>query len=67
MKEELKQVSRKRERRNDLDIHKTLTIYIDQTSSASEVSAWLMAKEFSANTIECLNGLNAEELFTYLL
>lgn len=40
-----------------------MTNYIEQTSSAAEVSAWLKAKEFSENTIKYLNGLNAEQLF----
>lgn len=61
--DELKQVFTQRERRNDLDIHKTLTIYIEQKSSPTEVLAWLRAKEFSPVIIERLKGLNAEELF----
>ncbi|KNC34060.1 hypothetical protein FF38_07517 [Lucilia cuprina] len=63
VQEELKHVLRQRERRNDLDIHKTLTIYIDQKSSPTDVVAWLKAKEFSTNIIERIKGLNAEELF----
>ncbi|XP_037812642.1 uncharacterized protein LOC119604231 isoform X1 [Lucilia sericata] len=63
VQEELKHVLRQRERRNDLDIHKTLTNYIDQKSSPTEVVAWLKAKEFSTNIIERIKGLNAEELF----
>lgn len=64
MNEELKNVlTLFREKRRVLDIVKTPEIFIQQSSSATEVEQWLKAKGFSDKTVKKLHGLNGNELF----
>lgn len=64
MQEELKNVlTLFRERRRNLDIVKTPEVFIQQTSSPSEVEQWLQAKGFSERTVKKMNGLTGNELF----
>lgn len=53
-----------REKRNTLDIHKTPEIFIQHTSSPSEVKQWLKAKGFSEYVVGKLGYLNGSELFS---
>lgn len=62
MHEELKQAILVRENRR-LGIVRTPEIFIQQSSSASDVNDWLKAKGFSETTVKKLNGLTGNELF----
>lgn len=53
-----------REKRSTLDIHKTPEIFIQHTSSPSEVKQWLKAKGFSEYVVGKLGYLNGCELFS---
>ncbi|XP_037045483.1 epidermal growth factor receptor kinase substrate 8-like isoform X2 [Bradysia coprophila] len=62
--EELKNVlTLFREKRRVLDIVKTPEIFIQQSSSATEVEQWLKAKGFSDRVVKKMHGLNGNELF----
>lgn len=53
-----------REKRSNLDIHKTPEIFIQHTSSPSEVKQWLKAKGFSDFVVGKLGYLNGFDLFS---
>lgn len=65
MNEELSQVLKLyREKKSNLDIHKTPEIFIQPSSSPYEVKQWLKAKGFSEYVIKKLGYLNGHELFS---
>lgn len=51
------------EKRNDLEIHRTLPIYIDQRSSSIDVFNWLYAKEFPSDIVKSFAEYSGEQLF----
>uniref|UniRef100_A0A1L8DML2 Putative epidermal growth factor receptor kinase substrate n=1 Tax=Nyssomyia neivai TaxID=330878 RepID=A0A1L8DML2_9DIPT len=64
MQEELRAVlTLFREKRRNLDITKTPDIFIQQSSTSTEVEKWLKAKGFSDNVVKKLHGVNGNELF----
>lgn len=65
MSDELSQVLKLyREKKNNLDIHKTPEIFIQPSSSPCEVKKWLKAKGFSDQVVKKLGYLNGYELFS---